>query len=63
MHNAKLVALILAVSIVVAAGAVSAQTPAPAAPPPYGPAISLEQAKKAMAGAEAEARKNALLTR
>ena len=58
MHNAKLVALILAVSIVLAAGAVSAQTPAPAAPPPYGPAISLEQAKKAMAGAEAEARKN-----
>ena len=34
MHKAKLVALILAVSIVLAAGAVSAQTPAPAAPPP-----------------------------
>jgi len=28
------------------------------APPPYGPAITLEQAKKAMAAAEAEARKN-----
>jgi uncharacterized protein GlcG (DUF336 family) len=27
-------------------------------PPPYGAAISLEQAKKVMAGAEAEARKN-----
>jgi len=56
MHNAKLVALILAVSVVVAAGAVSAQ--APAAPPAYGPPITLEQAKKAMASAEAEARKN-----
>ena len=56
MDNAKLVALILAVSVVVAAGAVSAQ--APAAPPAYGPPITLEQAKKAMASAEAEARKN-----
>ena len=35
------------------------QAPAPAAPPPpYGPAVSLEQARKMMAGAEAEARKN-----
>lgn len=33
---------------------VSAQTP----PPPYGPAITLEQAKKAMAAAEAEAERN-----
>ena len=56
MNNAKLVALILAVSVVLAAGAVSAQ--APAAPPSYGPPITLEQAKKAMASAEAEARKN-----
>jgi glc operon protein GlcG len=32
--------------------------PAPASPPAYGPAISLEQAKKAMAAAEAEAIKN-----
>jgi len=56
MDNAKLVALILAVAVVVAAGAVSAQ--APAAPPAYGPPITLEQAKKAMASAEAEARKN-----
>jgi uncharacterized protein GlcG (DUF336 family) len=56
MDSVKLVALILAVSVVFAAGAVSAQ--APAAPPPYGPAISLDQAKKAMAGAETEARKN-----
>ncbi|HEV8436548.1 MAG TPA: heme-binding protein [Methylomirabilota bacterium] len=61
--NPKLVALILAVSVALAAGVVSAQQPAPApaapAPPaPYGSPISLDQAKKAMAGAEAEARKN-----
>jgi uncharacterized protein GlcG (DUF336 family) len=40
---------------------VSAQAPQPAAPPPpppYGPPITLEQAKKVMAGAEAEAKKN-----
>jgi glc operon protein GlcG len=54
MNNAKLVALILAVSVIFAATAVSAQAP----PPPYGTPISLDQAKKAMAGAEAEARKN-----
>jgi len=35
----------------------SAQT-APAGPMPYGPAITLEAAKKAVAAAEAEARKN-----
>ncbi len=37
-----------------------AQTPAaaPAPPPPYGLSISVEQAKKAMVAAEAEARKN-----
>jgi uncharacterized protein GlcG (DUF336 family) len=44
------------------AASASAQAPAqPAAPPPppdYGPAINFEQAKKAMAGAEAEAKKN-----
>lgn len=34
------------------------QAAAPAAPPAYGPAISLDMAKKAMAGAEAEAKKN-----
>jgi glc operon protein GlcG len=32
--------------------------PVPAGPPAYGPAISLEQAKKAMVAAEAEAVKN-----
>ncbi len=35
----------------------SAQTPA-AGPLPYGPSITLEAAKKAIAGAEAEAKKN-----
>jgi glc operon protein GlcG len=37
-----------------AVGAVDAQGP----PPPYGPAITLDQAKKVLAGAEAEAKKN-----
>ncbi len=53
MRNAQLAALILALSVVFAATAVSAQ-----APPPYGAPITLDQAKKAMAAAEAEARKN-----
>jgi uncharacterized protein GlcG (DUF336 family) len=41
--------------------AIALLVPAPAgaqAPPPYGAPITLEQAKKIMAGAEAEARKN-----
>ena len=60
MKNAKLVAVILFASVVFTAAAASAQQPqpAPAAPPPYGPPVNLEQAKKVMAGAEAEARKN-----
>src|SRR5580765_4094189 len=53
MKTPKLSALILAVSVIVAAVAAHAQ-----APQPYGPPISLDQAKKAMAAAEAEARKN-----
>ena len=36
----------------------TAATAAAQAPPPYGAPISLEQAKKVMAGAEAEAKKN-----
>jgi uncharacterized protein GlcG (DUF336 family) len=45
--------------LVVAAVALLATVPASAqAPPPYGAPITLEQAKKVMAGAEAEARKN-----
>lgn len=53
MKTAKLSTLILAVSVAVAAAVAHAQ-----APPPYGPPLSLDQAKKAMAAAEAEARKN-----
>jgi uncharacterized protein GlcG (DUF336 family) len=53
MRKAQLLSLLVAVVIVVAAGSAGAQ-----APPPYGAAISLEQAKKVMAGAEAEAKKN-----
>jgi len=57
---ARLLSLLVAVVMLIALGSASAQTPAPApAPPPaYGTPISLEQAKKVMAGAEAEAKKN-----
>jgi len=57
---ARLLSLLVAVVMLIAVGSASAQTPAPApAPPPaYGTPISLEQAKKVMAGAEAEAKKN-----
>jgi uncharacterized protein GlcG (DUF336 family) len=54
MRVKMLVALVLAVTVVLGATAVEAQAP----PPPYGAPISLEQAKKAMAAAEAEAKKN-----
>ena len=52
---------LLAVCAALTASAALAQTPAPtpaAAPLPYGAAITLDQAKKAMLAAEAEARKN-----
>jgi glc operon protein GlcG len=49
----SLVSLAVAVAVVFTAALASAQGPAP-----YGPAISLEQAKKVMAGAEVEANKN-----
>ena len=46
-------------STIVAAGVLfTAASAAAQAPPPYGAPISLEQAKKVMAGAEAEAKKN-----
>ena len=50
--------LMIALSLMV--GVAVAQQPAAPAPPPmsYGLPISLEQAKKVMAGAEAEAKKN-----
>ena len=56
MRYVKLVALLLSVFVALSAVPSIAQQAAP--PPPYGPAITLDQAKKAMAGAEAEARKN-----
>jgi len=55
MRMAKLLSLLVAVMLVAAASA-SAQAPPP--PPAYGVPISFEQAKKVMAGAEAEAKKN-----
>jgi glc operon protein GlcG len=48
-----LLSLSVAVALLFTAALASAQAPAP-----YGAPISLEQAKKVMAGAEAEARKN-----
>lgn len=49
----------LVIALLLMAGVASAQQPPVAAPPaPYGMPINLEQAKKVMAGAEAEARKN-----
>jgi uncharacterized protein GlcG (DUF336 family) len=58
MTKAKLVALIAAGALLSGAGAACAQTTAAPAPPAYGAAIGLDQAKKAAAAAEAEARKN-----
>ena len=52
MRTLKLTALIGLAITLLAAGVASAQAP------PYGPPITLEQAKKALAGAEAEAKKN-----
>jgi glc operon protein GlcG len=57
MRMARLLLSLLVVAVMlIAVGSASAQAPAP--PPPYGTPISLEQAKKVMAGAEAEAKKN-----
>jgi uncharacterized protein GlcG (DUF336 family) len=57
MHFAKLVSgLIVGTVLIVGAGLAEAQTPPP--PPAYGAPISFEQAKKALAGAEAEAKKH-----
>jgi uncharacterized protein GlcG (DUF336 family) len=61
MNHQRLVPLVVSMVVILAAVVASAQqTPpaAPASPPDYGPAITLEQAKKVMAGAEAEAKKN-----
>jgi len=57
MITKRLVSLAIAFMIAHGAGVASAQTPPPP-PPAYGAPITLEQAKKVMAGAEAEAKKN-----
>jgi uncharacterized protein GlcG (DUF336 family) len=56
MKITRLLALALGTVVLLAAASASAQAPPP--PPAYGTPISLEQAKKIMAGAEAEAKKN-----
>ena len=53
MRMTRLLAPVLGTAMLFAAATASAQ-----APPPYGNPITLEQAKKVMAAAEAEARKN-----
>lgn len=55
MRMERLLSLVVGTVLVFAAASASAQAQAP---PPYGTPISLEQAKKVMTGAEAEARKN-----
>jgi len=56
MKLTTLVALVLVAVVVLGAAAAGAQQPPP--PPAYGTPITLEQARKVLAGAEAEARKN-----
>ena len=61
MRREWLGSVVLGIGLVLAATSTGAQPPgAPAPPPtmPYGAPITLEQAKKVMAGAEAEATKN-----
>jgi glc operon protein GlcG len=60
MRMQRLVSLVVGTALSLGASIASAQQPAPAAapPPPYGAPITLEQAKKVMVGAEAEAKKN-----
>jgi uncharacterized protein GlcG (DUF336 family) len=53
MKIARLVTVVLALALWFPAATATGQ-----APPPYGAPITLDQAKKALAGAEAEARKN-----
>jgi uncharacterized protein GlcG (DUF336 family) len=53
MRKARLLSLLVVSLVLVAVASAGAQ-----GPPAYGPAITLEQAKKVMAGAEAEAKKN-----
>ena len=53
MTRQRLLSLAIGTALVLTAATAGAQ-----GPPAYGPGITLEQAKKVMAGAEAEARKN-----
>jgi len=53
MRMARFLSMFVATVVLFAAASASAQ-----APPAYGTPITLDQAKKAMAGAEAEAKKN-----
>jgi glc operon protein GlcG len=56
MTRRRLLSMAIGGILALAAGSASAQ--APALPPPYGAPITLEQAKKIVAGAEAESKKN-----
>jgi len=62
MRRERLVSLAVGAMLILGVSFASAQQPAPAtpppSPPPYGAPITLEQAKKVLAGAEAEAKKN-----
>ena len=60
MRTARLLSLVVVTVLLFASVPVVAQQPVAPPPPqiPYGAPISLEQAKKVMAGAEAEAKKN-----
>ena len=55
MKRPWLLSLVVSIAVVLAAAVAGAQAPAQ---PEYGAPITLEQAKKVMAGAEAEANKN-----
>src|SRR5258708_25313345 len=56
MEKRMLAALAFGATLILATGASAQQPPAP---PPYGsPGVTLDQAKKAIAAAEAEAKKN-----
>ena len=56
MTTRRLLSLAIGTALVFTAATASAQAPPP--PPAYGPGITLEQAKKPMTAAEAEAKKN-----
>ena len=54
MTRQRLLSLAIGTALILTAATAGAQAP----PPLYGPGITLDQAKKVMAGAEAEAKKN-----